>query len=102
LFLDRFKKKDTENPFDSQLRAAMLDMQQYETDSDEYQRQLDIVDRLIKIRQGDQPDKISRNTMAIIAANLAGLVFVCTFDRVHVLSQKGFQSIMKLPKTDSI
>ena len=100
MFLDRFKKK--ENPFDSQLRAAMLDLQQYETDSDEYQRQLDIVDRLIKIRQGEQPDRITRNTMLIVAANLVGLVVVVAADRVHVLSQKGFQSIMKLPKTDSI
>lgn len=102
MFLDRFKKKVEENPFDSQLRAAMLDLQQYDTDSDDYKRQLDIVDRLIKIRQGEQPDKISRNTMAIIGANLAGIVIVVVAERVHVLSQKGFSSIMKLPKTDSI
>lgn len=102
MFLDRFKKKVEENPFDSQLRAAMLDLQQYDTSSDEYKRQLDVVDRLIKIRQGEQPDKISRNTMLIVGASFAQLLVLIAYENKHVLSQKGFSSIMKLPKTDSI
>jgi hypothetical protein len=49
----------------------------------------------IKVRELDKPDKLSKDTLAIIGGNLAGILLVIGYERAHVVTTKALSFLMK-------
>lgn len=77
---------------------AVRCLDNYEVGSEEYSAVLDVVSRLHKIREEEKPDQVSKDTMAVISANLLGIVMILGHERVNVITSKAFGWVIK-PKS---
>jgi hypothetical protein len=59
-------------------------------DSDEYETLLSRLERLHKLREGNKPKRVSRDTLATIAGNLAGILVIVMYEQKHVMTSKAF------------
>lgn len=57
---------------------------------------LKTVDIEQKEKDLEKIDKVSKDTLAIIAANLTGIVLVLSYERINVIASKAFGAVMKL------
>lgn len=64
--------------------------------SESYNAMTDQLTKLYAIKSGHKPDRISKDQMALIAANLLGIAVIVGTERSAVLSQKAFSIIRKL------
>jgi hypothetical protein len=64
--------------------------------SDEYSKIADQLSKLYKIKDAQSPNPVSRDTMAIIAGNLAGILLIISYERANVVTSKAVSFVMKL------
>lgn len=67
-----------------------------EPNAEEYEALVAQLTALYKLKEQDNSDRISANTKAIIAANIAGIVLILGFEKAHVVTSKALSFIMKL------
>lgn len=64
-------------------------MVELEPTSENYQKMLDQLTQLYKIREDEKsPRRVDANTLAIIGGNLAGILLVINAERLHVIATK--------------
>jgi hypothetical protein len=77
---------------------AHLDAVQPETN--EYAATVDQLTKLYKLREVDHKidssTRVSKDTLAIVGANLAGIVLILGHERVNVIASKALGFVMKL------
>lgn len=61
---------------------------------DEYEQILSRIERLHKLKDTPQ-DKVSRETWALIGANLLGIVIIITHEYTHPITTRAFSLAMK-------
>lgn len=71
------------------------------TTSQEFAKQLTVVEKLMKIRKDHQvePDRISKETMALIGANLLGILLIIRHENVNVITSKALGMLPRLRTT---
>ena len=67
-----------------------------EPNAEEYEALVAQLTALYKLKEQDNSERISANTKAIIAANIAGIVLILGFEKAHVVTSKALSFIMKL------
>jgi len=77
-----------EHPFDDRIAATLLEMDNYDPTSTEYQLMLANVERLSEIKTKNRPSRLSPDTLALIAGNLVGIVMIVAYEQKHVMSSK--------------
>lgn len=91
-----FKKEPTPSPVQpiiDELIAFIVDTDQ---DSKEYAAAIDQLSKLYKMKEFDTPNRrVSPETIAMIAANFAGLLLVLNHERLHVIGSKAFGMVFK-------
>lgn len=65
-------------------------------DSEKYTALVEQLKALYALKDLDRPKRVSPDTWAIIAANLAGIVLVIGHERVNVISTKALSFVPKL------
>lgn len=90
-----FFKDDKPTPVDSQIEAILLEMQSSGVTSTEYQLLLENLERLNDIKAKQGRDRISRDTLAIIGANLLGILVIVGYEHAHVMTSKALTHIIK-------
>lgn len=93
-----FKKKDTILALvEDAIEDCAEKMLKHDVDSPEYAKHNEQMFKLIEQRtKMKSSSKISADTLAVIIANLAGILIVLNYERVNVISSKAFGSIAKL------
>lgn len=91
-----FKKSQNE-PTGLDLAIDRLHQQltHYTGNSKEYADTVDQLAKLYKIRNDHGPDRISKDTLAIIAGNLSGILVILAYERAHVVASKALGFVMK-------
>jgi hypothetical protein len=69
-----------------------------EPGTEEYSNTLSYLERLVKLKAEDKPERISRNTVAVVLGNLAGILLIVAYEQKHVMTSKAFGTILKTPK----
>lgn len=92
--LGLFGKNEKPVPVDRQIEAVLRKMQEVGVSSDEYPTLLKYLERLHDIRGNEKPDRVKRDTIAIVAGNLLGILLIVFYEQRHVLSSKGFTQII--------
>jgi|SRR5688500_4427747 hypothetical protein len=76
-----------------QLKEADAQNKQHESN---LSCELKLADIHLKEKEFEKPDRVSKDTLAIIAANLAGIALVLSYERMNVIASKAFGAVMKL------
>ena len=73
----------------------ILKMADHEGDSDEYTKMADNLETLYKLKAEDQPNRVDANTIALVAANLLGIIIIVGFEKSHVMTSKALSNLLK-------
>lgn len=92
-----FTKKNSEptalqNAID-ELFAAMAGVSE---DSDEYTKMVVNLSALYKLKEQDSSKRVSADTVALIAGNIAGILLIIGHERANVVTSKALSFVMKL------
>lgn len=94
--LKRPVKKKTE--LQAVRTSAIAKLENLAPDSDEYKKIITHVETLSKLIDAEKPEKLSRNTVAVILGNVGIAGMVLWFERDNVMNTKLFPFLAK-PKS---
>ncbi len=91
------KKPTTEKSgLETIIDEHLAKMQDIIIDPDEYATMVLQLDTLYKLKEIDKPERISKDTLAIIAGNIAGILLIVSYEQKNVLTSKAINFIQKL------
>jgi hypothetical protein len=67
----------------------------YEPDSDEYAATVDKIAKLHKLETDEQSRRVSPDTLALIGANLLGIVMILKHEELNVITTKTMGLLMR-------
>lgn len=73
----------------------LTSMNEYGPESPEYPALLSRLEDVMKLRSSQEPQKTDRNTMALVAGNLLGILIIVAYEQKHVFTSKGLGLILK-------
>lgn len=82
-------------PLDLEHDRAVHALKSHPVGSKEYQSVLTIVDELGKQRDKDKPSTVSKDTLAVIAGNLLGILMIIKHEHVNVITSRAFGLLLK-------
>lgn len=80
---------------DDEIARLVLELQGQDPKNEEYASILERLGKLQKIRQEEKPDRVSSDTIAVVAANLLGIILVIRHENVNVVTSKALSFIHK-------
>ena len=63
--------------------------------SDDYQITVDQLTKLYAIKENSTPKRVSADTLAMVAGNLAGIVLIVGHEKAHVVTSKALAFVLK-------
>lgn len=89
-----FKKNPLDLKIDEEIHKLLDQMSQEEDRTST--KYTTMVAQLASLRKIRKEDSISKETMATVAANLAGIVIILGHERAHVIASKAFSLVKKI------
>lgn len=62
---------------------------------EEYDEIIGRIERLNKLKHEDKPERVSRDTLAMVGANLLGVLIIVAYEQKHVFTSKAFGTILR-------
>lgn len=95
-----FNKNKTEKNrpgLEKAIDDALIELAGLQADTEEFNKVLDKIERLYKLRAPEQePAKpVSMDTIVAVAGNLAGIILIINHEKLHVISTKAVQFVGK-------
>lgn len=92
-----FKKtpKETDG-LENAITVLLHEMSGHQGDSEEYAKMVVQLDVLYKLKEVDSKKRVSADTLAIIGANLLGIVMIVGHERANVVTSKALGLLSKL------
>jgi hypothetical protein len=94
LMLRRFITGKSSN-LDKPIERVMEHMQRVEPDTEEYDRLMAHLERLTRLKREERLNRVSPDTMALVAGNLLGILIIVAYERNHVMVSKGLGHILR-------
>jgi ABC-type enterochelin transport system permease subunit len=82
-----FERSQTSN-LEDEMNAVLENMSKIGVNSQEYSQMVGYLEKLSEVRVRSRAPRISRDTIALIAGNLAGLIMILIYEQKHVLTTK--------------
>lgn len=76
--------------------TVFREMEGVESDSEDYAKMTDQLTKLYSLKQVDKPERISRDTLVIAAANIFVAFLITKHERTHVITTKAMNFLLKL------
>lgn len=91
-----FQKSLTETTgLEKTIDELIVAMTKVDKNTPEYTKMVDNLDTLYKLKALDKPERVSRDTLAIVAGNFAGVLLIVGFERANVLTSKALSTLLK-------
>lgn len=88
----------TPPPEDKKLREAIDDaLTNLSPHSDTYHKDVEALETMYKLQLQNKPERVSRDTIALVLGNLAGVAMIVGHERAHVVGSKAL-SFIKLAR----
>lgn len=81
--------------YDEAIDRVLRELKETDLSTEEYDALLGNLERLNRLRTEDRSRRISPDTMAIVAANILGILIVVGYERGNVLASKGLGFVLK-------
>lgn len=92
-----FKKTQNEaTALQEAIDSVLEEMKGFTADTPEYAAMTDQLTKLYNLKVLDTPKGVSKDTLAMIGGNLAGIVMILGHERAHVVASKALSFVMKL------
>jgi len=91
-----FNKTTEETLLDLEITSLQTALSNLRATDDDYDTTLTQLERLFTLKQLEKPQKISADTKATIAANLAGILTIVAYEHSHVITTKALSFLMHL------
>ncbi len=85
---------DTTTPVDALIDAVLEEMHRKGVLSDEYPSLMAYLERLNEVKAKERRTPVSRDTVALIAGNLMGILLIVAYEQKHVMTSKGFSQLI--------
>ena len=72
------------------------EMKKFGSDTPEYAKMVNQLDKLYTLRGIDPPTRVSLDTLATVTANLVGILLIINHERVNVVATKALGLVQKL------
>lgn len=89
------RKPQTKSALDDAIDELITSLRGLDVLDDKYTSTVESIDTLMKLRSSTATERVSKDTLAIVAANLAGIVLVLEYEHARALSSKALTFIMK-------
>lgn len=63
--------------------------------SNDFAKTTEQLDSLYKIKAQNKPDRVSKDTLLTVIANLAGIGLILSYEHAHVVTSKALSFVMK-------
>lgn len=74
---------------------AIRELNKHDVDSEGYAKTLEIVIKLHKMKSEEMPETVSKDTLAVVGANLLGILMIIKHEYVNVISSRAMNLILK-------
>jgi hypothetical protein len=88
------RKKTQDATLEEAIEAAIFELKSHTVGSAEYLAVVDQLTSLCALRK--TPERVSKDTLAIIGANLAGIVLMLHYEQLHPITTKALAFLPKL------
>lgn len=88
-----FKKEKT--MLEKEIEAILLDMKDMDLNSDEYEVALNHLSILHEIKSKEKKWNVSPDTMAVVVANLLGIILILKHEELNVITSKAMNFVIK-------
>lgn len=88
-------RNEKPTPVDSLIAEVLEEMHSIGVTDEGYSGMMAYLERLYDIKTKESPDPVSRDTLALIAGNLMGILLIVAYEQKHVMTSKGFSQIIK-------
>lgn len=88
------KPKSETLKFDNVIDKTLDELLEYDSNSDEFQKNLDYLERLKALTSKDEK-RVSPDTVALILGNLLGIVIIVGYEHAHVVTTKALGFTLK-------
>lgn len=88
-----FKKSEIDTKIDEEIIRMLAEIEGETKGSDDYAK---MIDQLTKLHALREKNRVSKETLATIAANVAGIVVILGHERAHVIASKAFGLVKKI------
>jgi hypothetical protein len=82
------KKPVVKTDLDEAIDEALRELRSYDAHSEEYAQVVDQLTKLHAMRDPKKSDRVSKDTLAIVLGNLAGIIVIVGYEQKHVVASK--------------
>lgn len=90
-----FTRANAQTRLESAIDRALSELESQEVSSEEYAVVLDRIAKLHEIKDKDKPDRVSADNIALISANLLGIILILRHEHVNVITSRAMNLVMK-------
>lgn len=90
-----FFSNEVTTPIDPLIDVVLEKMQTKGPDSEEYPDLMAYLERLHELKAKDRRAPVSRDTVALIAGNLLGILLIVAYEQKHVMTSKARDMIIR-------
>lgn len=90
-----FTMKEKKSKLEMRIEEALDRMEHEPCNSEDYEKMAKNVETLYKASSYEKPKGVSPDTIAVIAANLLGIMLILHHEQLHVISTKAFGMILR-------
>lgn len=91
-----FNPPTEKSGLDQAIEKVLHEMKSFSSEDDEYAKMVDQLEKLYALKDTEKPDRVSRDTLAIIAANLIGIVLIVGYESKNIVTSKAL-NFLKVP-----
>lgn len=88
-------KIDTPTHLDEVITKVLAQMSETNSGTPEFAAMADQLTKLYKLKEIESPSRVSPDTLAVVAGNLAGILMILNFERVHIVTSKAIGFVLK-------
>lgn len=93
--LRQFFNNEKDSHIDPLIENVIEEMHRKGVLSDDYPALMTHLERLHEIKVKERQDPVSRDTLAMIAGNLMGILLIVAYEQKHVMTSKGLTQIIR-------
>ena len=85
----------SESALDEQIDKILEHMSQCDPSTEKYSGMLTDLERLIRLKKEEKINRVSPDTLAIVAGNLIGILIIVAYEQKHVVTSRGVGFVMR-------
>ncbi len=74
---------------------VLTEMKTFSAEDDDYAKMTVQLETLYKLKEIDKPERVSRDTLALIAGNIAGIILIVGYERANIVTSKALSLLLK-------